>query len=88
MRATFDSRKFARGLRDKADLTDELAEGIAEAFSEAADEHFATEEDLAARSAELRGEVASLRAQFRILKWMSGVTLALLVAVLAKLLLH
>jgi len=41
----FDTLRFARALRDKAKLTSEQAEGIAEAFAEAIDEQLVTKGD-------------------------------------------
>jgi hypothetical protein len=88
MGVTFDTFKFARSLQDKADLTLELAEGIAEAFGEAATDQLATKSDLAAFAHDLRGQIADVKAELRVLKWLSGFTLALLVVVLAKLFLR
>jgi hypothetical protein len=88
MGVTFDTFKFARSLQDKADLTTELAEGIAEAFHDAATDQLTTKADLAALAAGLSGEIAGVKAELRVLKWMSGAALALLVVVLARLLLH
>jgi hypothetical protein len=61
----FDTRKFARALRDKANMTSDQAEGIAEAFSEATTEQLATKLDLAALRADLRSEIAGQGADLR-----------------------
>jgi hypothetical protein len=61
----FDTLKFARALRDKANMTAEQAEGVAEAFSEATAEQLANKADLAALGADLRSEIASLGAGVR-----------------------
>ncbi len=88
MGVTFDTFKFARSLQDKADLTTELAEGIAEAFRDAATDQLATKSDLAELAAGLSGDIARVKAELRVVKWLSGATLALLVVVLVKLFLR
>jgi len=84
----FDTLKFARALRDKAHLPAEQAESIAEAFGEATGEQLATKADLRELGADIRAEIATVKADVLLLKWMSGFTLALLVAVFAKLFMH
>jgi hypothetical protein len=61
----FDTLKFARALRDKANMTADQAEGVAEAFSGATAEQLATKPDLAALGADLRSEIAALGAALR-----------------------
>jgi hypothetical protein len=61
----FDTLKFARALRDKANMTAEQAEGVAEAFSGATTEQLATKADLVALGADLRAEIISQGASLR-----------------------
>lgn len=68
--ATFDTLKFSRTLQDKAKLTSEQAEGIAFAFAEAGSDHMITKSDL-------REELAPLKAEQLVMKWMIGFSLAI-----------
>jgi hypothetical protein len=61
----FDTLKFARALRDTANMTAEQAEGVAEAFSGATSEQLATKADLATLGADLRAGISSLGADLR-----------------------
>jgi hypothetical protein len=61
----FDTLKFARALRDKANMTAEQAEGVAEAFSDATTEQLSTKSDLVALGADLRAEISSQGASLR-----------------------
>ena len=54
---TFDTLKFARALQDKAKLSAEQAEGVAEAFAEATGEQLATKSDLRGRT-DISAEIA------------------------------
>ncbi len=81
MSVSFDTLKFARALRDKANMPAEQAEGVAEAFGIATAEQLATKSDLDILKTELRAEIG-------LLKWMIGFALALLIAVFGKLFLH
>ncbi len=92
MSVAFDTLKFAQTLRDKAKLSAEQAEGIAQAFAEASGEQLATKADLAvlerkldglATKDELKEGLAETKAE--LLKWMFGQTL-LLIGVLMALL--
>jgi len=95
----FDTLKFARALREKANMSAEQAEGVAEAFSGATSEQLATKADLDRSFAELRSEIsggkselgakiAGVRSELVLVKWMIGFMLALLVAVFGKLFLR
>jgi hypothetical protein len=99
MSVAFDTLKFARALRDKANMSAEQAEGVAEAFSGATSEQLATKADLDRSVAdlrseisdgksELRAEIAGVRSELVLVKWMIGFVLALLVAVFGKLFLR
>jgi hypothetical protein len=99
MSVAFDTLKFARALRDKANMSAEQAEGVAEAFSGATSEQLATKADLDRSVAdlraeisdgksELRAEIAGVRSELVLVKWMIGFMLALLVAVFGKLFLR
>ncbi len=57
----FDTLKFARTLRDKAQLSPEQAEGFAVAVSEAVQGDLATKADLQILDTGLRNEMQSLR---------------------------
>ncbi len=99
MSVAFDTLKFARALRDKANMSAEQAEGVAEAFSGATSEQLATKADLDMSVAELRSEISDVKSELRaeiagvrselvLVKWMIGFMLALVVAVFGKLFLH
>ena len=88
MSVAFDTLKFARALRDKANMSAEQAEGVAEAFSGATSEQLATKADLDRSVVELRAEIAGVRSELVLVKWMIGFVLALLVAVFGKLFLR
>jgi hypothetical protein len=88
MSVAFDTLKFARALRDKANMSAEQAEGVAEAFSGATSEQLATKADLDRSVADLRAEIAGVRSELVLVKWMIGFVLALLVAVFGKLFLR
>lgn len=84
----FDTLKFARALQGKAKLTAEQAEGIAEAFADATGEQLATKSDLRELGADLRAEIAGVKAEQSLQKWMLGFNLAITVAVLFMMLKH
>jgi hypothetical protein len=92
MSVAFDTLKFARALRDKANMSAEQAEGVAEAFSGATSEQLATKADLdrsiGELGSDLRAEIAGVRSELVLVKWMIGFMLALLVAVFGKLFLR
>jgi hypothetical protein len=77
----FDTLKFAQTLRDKAHVPQDQAEGIAQAFADATGQQIATKSDL-------REEVAPIKAELLLVKWMMGFVLAFQVAITAKLFLH
>jgi hypothetical protein len=99
MSVAFDTLKFARALRDKANMSAEQAEGVAEAFSGATSEQLATKPDLDRSVAELRSEISDVKSELRseiagvrselvLVERMIGFVLALLVAVFGKLFLR
>ena len=70
----FDTLKFVRTLRDKANMSAEQAEGLAEAIAEAIDGDIATKTDFATvkaelRQAELRLEAKIEAAKAETIKW-------------------
>jgi hypothetical protein len=79
----FDTLKFAQTLRDKAKLTPEQAEGIAQAFADATGDQIATKSDLAPLAT--KADLAEAKADM--VKWMFGTigfqTLIILGAVVA-----
>lgn len=74
----FDTLKFARALREKAKLSPEQAEGLADAMAEALQGDVVTKADLRAELAETRAEIV---------RWVAGLigfqTLAIIGAVVA-----
>ena len=74
----FDTLKFARTLRDKANLSSEQAEGFADAIAEALQGDLVTKADLAAGLADTKSEI---------IKWVAGLigfqTLAIIGTVIA-----
>ena len=90
--AAFDTLRFARTLREKAKLSPEQAEGLADAIAEAFQGDVATKGDvLSARSGlrelEVKLEAKIEAAKAEIVKWMFGTigfqTLLILGAVIA-----
>lgn len=70
----FDTLKFVRTLRDKANMSTEQAEGFAEAIVEAIDGDIATKTDVGTvktelRQAELRLEARIEAAKAKTIKW-------------------
>lgn len=57
----FDTLRFARALREKAKLSPEQAEGLADAMVEVLDGNLATKADIR----EVRGDIEALRIQTR-----------------------
>ena len=74
----FDTLKFARTLREKAKLSPEQAEGLADAMAEALQGDLVTKADLRAGLADTRSEIV---------RWVAGLigfqTLAVIAAVVA-----
>jgi len=74
----FDTLKFARTVREKAKLSPEQAEGLADAMAEALQGDLVTKADLRAELADTRSEIVS---------WVAGLigfqTLAVIGAVVA-----
>lgn len=79
--ATFDTLKFSRTLQEKAKMTAEQAEGVALAFAEASSDHMVTKFDL-------REELAPIKAEQLVMKWMIGFNTAAVMAVLYLLIKH
>ena len=81
----FDTLKFARALRDKAQMTNEQAESLTDALAEAMRDDLATKMDV--RESELRLENKIEATKSDIIKWMFGTigfqTLIILGAVIA-----
>ncbi len=72
---SFDTLKFSRTLQDKAKLTPEQAEGVGLAFAEASAEQMTTKSDLTSELAPIKGELL-------VVKWMVGFILAAVMAIL------
>jgi hypothetical protein len=77
----FDTLKFARTLREKAKLTSEQAERVAQAFAKATGEQIATK-------SELREEISPVKADLLLVKWVMAFVLAFQVAIFAKTFIH
>lgn len=89
---TFDTLRFARTLREKAKLSSEQAEGLADALAEAFQGDVATKNDVMSVKADLREAELRLEAKIEatkadIIRWMFGTvgfqTLIVLGAVIA-----
>ncbi|MCJ2143513.1 CCDC90 family protein [Methylobacterium sp. E-066] len=73
----FDTLRFVRTLRDKAKMSSEQAEGLADAIAEAIQNDLATKTDIAAVRTDIeamrlanRADLADTKAE--IIKWMIG----------------
>ena len=72
---TFDTLKFTRKLESNG-FTKEQAEGVAEAFAEAASDELATKADLANLERNIDVKLAELRAEIKLNRWMLGIVIA------------
>ena len=77
MNITFDTHKFVQELK-AADFTEKQAEAVARAFRDAQSEW-----ELVTRK-DLQIELAPIRADLNLLKWMMGALIALAIANFAK----
>lgn len=81
---TFDTLKFAERL-EKAGVPREQASAMAEAFKDASGEaEIATRKDVALAVAEIKTEIANVRGEMALVKWMLGAVLAIAIANFAK----
>ena len=81
---TFDTLKFTKTL-EKAGVPSTQAEAFAEAFKDASgDAEIATRKDVALAVAEIKTEIATLRGDVNLVKWMLGAVLAIALANFAK----
>ncbi|MCS6786539.1 MAG: CCDC90 family protein [Thiobacillaceae bacterium] len=76
---TFDTHKFVRRLRE-AGLPESQAEAQREAWSEAMDTHLATKPDIA----RLELKLVEHDGEFKLIKWMLGLLLAGVLALVLK----
>ena len=81
--ATFNPLALARRLKD-AGMDEPQAEAVADGLHEAVTENVATKADVAAVKADIAAVEKTLRAEMGAIKWMVGLTLALVLAVLAR----
>ena len=72
---TFDTLKFTRKLESNG-FTKEQAEGVAEAFAEAASDELATKADLANLERNIDVKLAEIRADIKLNRWMLGIVIA------------
>ena len=72
---TFDTLKFTRKLESNG-FTKEQAEGVAEAFAEAASDELATKADLINLERNIDVKLAELRAEIKLNRWMLGIVIA------------
>ena len=69
---TFDTLKFVERL-EKAGVPREQASAMAEAFKDASGEaEIATRKDIALAVAEIKTEIANVRGEMALIKWMLG----------------
>lgn len=81
---TFDTLKFVERL-ERAGVSREQASAMAEAFKDASsDAELATRKDIALAVAELKTEIANVRGEMSLAKWMLGAVLAIAIANFAK----
>ncbi|GEM_PF-199879 len=81
---TFDTLKFVERL-EKAGVSREQASAMAEAFKDASGEaEVATRKDIALAVAEIKTEIANVRGEMALVKWMLGAVLAIAIANFAK----
>ena len=81
---TFDTLKFVERL-EKAGVSREQAIAMAEAFKDASgDAELATRKDVALAVAEIKTEIANVRGEISLVKWMLGAVLAIAIANFAK----
>jgi len=81
---TFDTLKFVERL-EKAGVSREQAAAMAEAFKDASGEaEVATRKDIALAVAEIKTEIANVRGEMALVKWMLGAVLAIAIANFAK----
>lgn len=81
---TFDTLKFVERL-EKAGISREQASAMAEAFKDASGEtEVATRKDIALAVAEIKTEIANVRGEMALVKWMLGAVLAIAIANFAK----
>ena len=81
--AAFDPLALARRLKD-ASMDEPQAEAVADSLHEAVTKNVATKADVAAVKADVETVEKTLRAEMGTVKWMVGLTLALVLAVLAR----
>jgi hypothetical protein len=81
---TFDTLKFVERL-EKAGISREQASAMAEAFKDASGEaEVATRKDIALAVAEIKTEIANVRGEMALVRWMLGAVLAIAIANFAK----
>ncbi|MFZ4537602.1 hypothetical protein [Propionivibrio sp.] len=81
---TFDTLKFVERL-EKSGIPREQATAMAEAFKDASGEaEIATRKDVALAVAEIKTEIANVRGEMALVKWMLGAVLAIAIANFAK----
>ncbi len=81
---TFDTLKFVERL-EKAGVSREQASAMAEAFKDVSGEaEIATRNDIALAVAEIKTDIANVRGEMALVKWMLGAVLAIAIANFAK----
>ncbi len=76
----FDTLKFVEKL-ESGGFTHQQAKSAAQAFADATGEQLVTKNDLKDELAPIKAEFAPIKADIAILKWMSGFTLAAVLAI-------
>ncbi len=81
---TFDALKLVERL-EKAGVSREQASAMAEAFKDASGEaEIATRKDIELAVAEIKTEIANVRGEMSLVKWMLGAVLAIAIANFVK----
>jgi hypothetical protein len=93
--AAIDTLRLSRVLRDRAGFSQDAAEATAEALGAAIGGELATKADIAELKADIAGlrayidaEIAPLKGDMRLLRWQIAVSWALSLAILVKLFVH
>ena len=93
--AAIDTLRLSRVLRDWAGFSQDAAEATAEALGAAIGGELATKADIAELKADIAGlrayidaEIAPLKGDMRLLRWQIAVSWALSLAILVKLFIH
>jgi len=85
---TFDTLKFSKAIQRNTSMSADDADGIAEAFAETLTTNLVTRLDLNEAVTPLKLEIADVKSDLRLLKWMVSFNMAISVATLFLLIKH